>query len=116
MQTEVDQGIVISCDFCGTDWDQQASMIEGHHGSVLCLSCFVIAYGQHQVADKPYRCTLCLRDFIPVSVPCWSWAKKHKQPGEHANVDAVVCKDCLDQAANCFDHDDDVDWGKPGKA
>ena len=39
MQREEDGGIVISCDFCGTDWDEVVPMIEGHRGSVICLSC-----------------------------------------------------------------------------
>ena len=37
MQREDPEGIVISCDFCRRDWDGQEAMIEGHHGSILCL-------------------------------------------------------------------------------
>ena len=47
MQREEPDGIVILCDFCRRDWDGQEPMIEGHHGSIICLQCLKLAL-QHQ--------------------------------------------------------------------
>ena len=100
MQRTENDGIVISCDFCGTDWDQVKPMIEGHHGSVICLTCLEIALKQAVTHTGEYRCTLCLREGLPATLPRWS------SPASAA----TVCLDCLHQAAGAFDRDPDVDW------
>ena len=100
MQRNEADGVIISCDFCATDWDQIKPMVEGHHGSVLCLNCLTEAITSAAPDADEYSCTLCLREHLPPSLPRWSG----KRP------EATVCLDCLQQAAKAFDRDDDVDW------
>ena len=100
MQRHEEAGVVISCDFCGTDWDQVQPMLEGHHGSVLCLGCFKVALEAAEAQPGEYACTLCLRDRLPPTLPRWRGRRR----------EAVVCHDCILQAAKVFDRDDDVDW------
>ena len=109
-RTEANGEVVISCDFCGVDWDQQLTMIEGHHGSVLCLACFKVAYGERRAQPGTFNCTLCLRDGLPSDLPRWF-------PDPHpaaANPQAIICTDCIDQAAGTLDRDADVDWSRSG--
>ena len=62
MQRTENGFIIISCDFCGTDWDEVIPMIEGHRGSVLCLDCMKTAL-DHMVADEvKFECSMCLRE------------------------------------------------------
>ena len=70
MQRREQQFVVISCDFCGTDWDEVLPMIEGHHGSVLCLECLKKALDGLTTGDQGYHCSLCLRD-LPGKEPHW---------------------------------------------
>lgn len=110
MQRTEDGGIVISCDFCGTDWDEVIPMIEGHHGSTLCLDCLQAALDQTQPAAQAFPCTLCLRD-LPADTARW-------QPSPlppSANPSAAACGECLSQAAGTFSKDPDVDWKNPLK-
>lgn len=100
MQRTEDNGVIISCDFCGTDWDEIKPMIEGHHGSVLCLECLGKALKHATTQDGEYRCTLCLREGLPASLPRW----------QDLDSQAVACMDCLHQAAKAFDRDPDVNW------
>ena len=100
MQRTESEGIVISCDFCGTDWDEVLPMIEGHHGSVLCLKCLKLALAQQQAGEKKYRCTLCLRENIPGTLPHWSGIRPQ----------ATVCQECIEQAARGFSRDPEVDF------
>lgn len=93
MQRQEPDGVVLACDFCHRDWDGQEAMIEGHHGSILCLECLKIALANRQPPQAPYRCTLCLKEKIPTDKPCWT------NP-EHP--DATVCQDCIYQAAGVF--------------
>jgi hypothetical protein len=76
-------------------------MIEGHHGSVLCLECLKKALAGMVVGEEKYTCTLCLRFNIPPRVRRWS------NP-EHP--EAVVCQECLYQAAGTFSKNPDVDF------
>ncbi len=108
MQRTEPDGVVIACDFCGTDWDEVKSMVEGHRGSVLCLACLKLALDQVQTGSEGFTCTMCLRD-LPAHVPRWA----HPSPGSGANAEAVACRDCLDQATNTFSKDPDVAWEKP---
>jgi hypothetical protein len=101
MQREEPNGIVILCDFCRRDWDGQEPMIEGHHGSVLCLQCLKQALIEQAVGEDKYKCTLCLRFNIPPALPRWSHA-------EH--TDAVACQECLYQSARTFGRTPGVEW------
>lgn len=104
MQRRIEDGIVIACDFCGTDWDEKLPMIEGHRGSVLCLACLTKALNATVVNQEELKCTLCLRD-LPVNMPRW----QHPASPHRANAGATVCHDCLQQAAKAFADDTDVD-------
>ena len=108
MQRRDDQGVTIVCDFCGTDWDQVRPMIEGHEGSVICLECTKTALGEVKTQAHRYDCALCLRSQLPEDVPRW---RPLSQPG--ANPNAIICRECLDQAVRAFDRDPDVNWSKP---
>ncbi|MCC7193888.1 MAG: hypothetical protein IT444_14055 [Phycisphaeraceae bacterium] len=104
MQRTQDGGVIISCDFCATDWDPQTGlppMTEGHHGSVLCLECLKAALGEVRSVESPYRCTLCLRENLPTTLPAY------RNPLRPA---ATACRDCVHQAAQAFSRDPDVDW------
>jgi hypothetical protein len=99
-RTEAD-GVIISCDFCGTDWDQVLTMIEGHHGSVLCSKCFDVADVELCCQEGQYSCTLCLRENLPQDLPRWS---PDPRPSS-SNQKAIACRDCLTQAARTFQRD-----------
>ncbi|MDH3583067.1 MAG: hypothetical protein OER86_02500 [Phycisphaerae bacterium] len=111
MQRTQDGGIIISCDFCGTDWDafdQSSSrpMVEGHHGSVLCLECLRAGLEEMSEPAGSYKCALCLQE---LDAACWS----HPDPPAGAaglNPGAVACRACLRQAAGRFNKDPDVAW------
>ena len=102
MQRQEPQGVVISCDFCGTDWDQMLPMIEGHRGSVLCLQCLKRALDEQRDDGGPFQCTLCLRELDARST---RWCP--------VDLGAVACADCINQAAGTFSKDPDVDWKRP---
>lgn len=107
MQRSENDGIIISCDYCSLDWrpyqpDSTNPMIEGHRGSVICLSCVKTALGEVNVGAGEYDCALCVREQLPETLPRWS--------GKRA--EAVLCRDCLNQAAGAFSKDPDVDWRK----
>lgn len=113
MQRTEQGGIIISCDFCGTDWDaydesQQRPMVEGHRGSVICLPCLKQALAEMKPAADPYFCTLCVREKIDPSLPRWFHPAPVPSPG--LNAHAVVCRDCIHQAAGKFSKDQDVPW------
>ena len=109
MQRKTDHGIVIACDFCGTDWDQILPMIEGHRGSVICLECVKLALDGVAAVDTAVECTMCLRP-LQAGSPRW----RRSQVPEHANAEAAICADCLKQAAGAFSKDREVpfDWWK----
>ena len=105
MQREDPDGIVILCDFCRRDWDGQEPMIEGHHGSILCLECLKIALRDQHADTRPeadkYKCNLCLRFNIPPTLPQWS---------NPAHPDALLCQECLYQGARAFSRNPDIPW------
>jgi len=106
MQREDPDGIVIVCDFCRRDWDGAEPMIEGHHGSVLCLECLKAALRDQEISTEKYSCTLCLRFNIPGTLPHW------RNP---AHPEAIVCQECLYQAGRAFGRNPDVDFNfNPG--
>ena len=98
MQRTDPEGIVLLCDFCRRDWDGQEPMIEGHHGSILCLECLKLALKEQHTQPGPdlggkYKCTLCLRFNMPASLPHWS---------NPAHPEAIVCQECIYQSAKAF--------------
>jgi len=109
MQREEAGYIVISCDFCGADWDEVIPMIEGHRGSVLCLGCLKRALAEATPADAAFECTMCLREKTP-GTKRWTHPEPAETPG--LNAAAQVCWPCLKQAGRGFgkDPDTDFDW------
>ncbi len=113
MQRTEPGGVIISCDFCGTDWDPYDEtcarpMAEGHHGSVICLECVKQALRQIAEGEGEYFCTMCIREGISADLPRWKHPGPAPSPG--LNPNAVLCRDCLYQAAGKFSKDPDVDW------
>ena len=109
MQRQEEDGVIISCDFCQTDWDQVKNMIEGHRGSfpapgVICLDCLKSALEDMQVLEgQSYACTMCRKERLPTSVAAWVGPAKIEPP-------SIVCDDCIKQAAGAFGRDKDIDW------
>ena len=104
MQRTEDGGIVISCDFCGRDWNPETGlppMSEGHHGSVLCLDCLKTALAEARPIGAKYACTLCLRENVPATLPAYQSPLRPR---------AIACEECIHQAARVFSKDPDVDW------
>ena len=104
MQREEADGIAVSCDFCRRDWDGQEAMVEGHHGSILCLRCLEQGLREKAVGEGKYGCTLCLRFNIPETLARWS------HPEQSAAPVAVVCQECLYQAAGTFSKSPHTEW------
>ena len=101
MQRDENGMIVISCDYCGADWDEIKPMIEGHRGSVLCLNCLEVALREVQQQTGQYRCAMCIREDLPESLPRWQ---------SPARPETNLCEECLHQAARGFDRDKEVLW------
>ncbi len=102
MQRTDDDGVIISCDFCGTDWDPLTGlpvMTEGHRGSAMCLDCLQRALPEHEVSGTAFDCTLCLqrRD---AGTRAWR--------GPREGVTA--CWPCIRLAAKTFHKDREVDF------
>lgn len=95
MQRNEDGGIVISCDFCGADWDEVKPMIEGHRGSVLCLECLKLARPKLAPSDTAFECRLCIQE-KPAGTMSWSGTAIGGAPA------ARVCKPCVEQATRAF--------------
>ena len=107
MQREEDGGIVISCDFCGTDWDEQIPMIEGHKGSIICLSCLKRALDEAAPADETFSCTMCLQEREPGTK---RWRHPNPTPSPGLNESAVICWPDIRQGAKAFHKDKDTDF------
>lgn len=101
MQKTVNDGVVICCDFCHTEWDGQSGMVEGHHGSAICLNCLDRALREKNRAEGKYACTLCLRVNMPASLDRWSHPDR---------PEVRVCQECLYQAAKAMSRAPHVDW------
>jgi hypothetical protein len=99
VQREDPEGIVILCDFCRREWDGQEAMIEGHHGSVLCLVCLEKALREQAAGGEKFKCTMCLRFNMPPEMPHW------RNP---AHPEAVVCQECIYQSAKAFHKNKEV--------
>lgn len=112
MQRNEENGdIIISCDFCGTDWDQVRPMMEGHKGSVICLDCLKFALAMSGPAQEAFSCTMCLHPFEKEQT-VW----RHPDQLAGANAEACLCKGCISQAAGTFSKDPDIDWKRPQAA
>ena len=116
MQREAEGGIIISCDFCGTDWDpydetNARPMTEGHRGSVICLACVRRALDEAAVETDAgdVACTMCLKEQDASSMPHWRPARPDPEP-PGGNPVAAICDDCIEQAARVFHKDADVDF------
>jgi len=105
MQRRTDEGVIIACDFTGEDWDGEAPMIEGHHGSVLSLDGLAMAVEHAGDHDEPFTCTMCLRRYDEGGK---AW--QPDPPPAHGNPEAIICWDCVQQADKAFDRDPDTDW------
>lgn len=110
-KTRPDGSLIEStCDFCGRVWDPEGSelMIEGHHGSLICLKCLSLAYadvalhgGGFEHQGKP--CTMCLEE--------------RNQPEWESPVveGSRVCLRCIKQAATALEKDPETGWKRPAK-
>ena len=107
MQREENGLIIISCDFCGTDWDEVIPMIEGHHGSVICLSCLKKALENAAPAEDAFDCTMCLQHR---DAGTKSWYCSDATPSDGLNEHAMICWDDIRLAAKTFHKDRDVDF------
>lgn len=108
MQRTEDGGVIISCDFCGTDWEPQTGlpfMTEGHRGSVICLACVKLALQHAAKSDGEFPCTLCLQER---SAGTLRWSNPSKPA-------ALACAECINQAARVLGKDPDVGWKWDGK-
>jgi hypothetical protein len=109
MQRIENGGLIVSCDFCGVDWDGRSPVIEGHRGSIICLECLKTGLDGLSTGDQPYQCTLCLRQPIPPAIPRWHHPSHPR---------TFACRDCIQQTADVFDRDVDVPWtwkSRPGR-
>ena len=114
MQRTTDDGIVISCDFCGVDWDaydeEQANpMTEGHHGSVICLACVRRALEEAAPSEADFKCTLGLTDHDAGEV-CWRHPNPPDPDAPGLNKHAVAHWDNIRQAGRAFGKDPDIDY------
>ena len=101
MQRIEDGSLIISCDFCRTDWDGVSPVIEGHRGAIICLECLKLALDSLITGDSTYKCVLCLRDPLPATLARFSHS---------ASPTTYACRDCIHQTADVFDRDSDIDW------
>jgi len=101
MQRIEADGLIISCDFCRTDWDGSSPVIEGHRGAIICLECLKLSLDSLTPAGETFKCVLCLREPLPATLDRWS----HPE-----NPTTYACRDCIHQTADVFDRDPDIDW------
>ena len=107
MQRTENNLVILSCDFCGKDWDEVIPMIEGHRGSIICLDCLEKALQQATSSDTQYDCTMCLQE-KPGKLKHW----RNSTPVsiEGLNPHAVICWDDIRQAAKAFHKDKEIDF------
>ena len=111
MQKHTPDGVTLHCDFCGKHWDMIETMIEGHHGSILCTDCLIKSIDEANEITEPFKCTLCLRDFEPGDeTPGSEKAYAASPRPEGANEAAKLCWDCIRQADRAFASDAETPW------
>tara|TARA_X000001316_G_C894313_1_gene14865 strand:+ start:14 stop:364 length:351 start_codon:yes stop_codon:yes gene_type:complete len=100
--------LVFCCDFCGSAWDDQRPMVEGHRGSLICGNCLSIAFMELVHLDtgitpaREMACVLCLengRDGLHWVSPM--------------NDEVIACRRCIKQSAGVLHKDPDIEWKKP---
>lgn len=106
MQRTDPDGVTLLCDFCRRDWDGQEPMLEGHHGSIICLACLQRALAECAPGGEKYHCTLCLRYNIPPALAHW----RHSEHPE-----AIACRDCIVLSAKTFSKSPHANWTWDGK-
>jgi hypothetical protein len=105
----------VLCDSCHRAWTADEPMIEGHHGSCLCGTCLTLAYTEvvlngSRPATGAYRCPMCLEER-----PDREALGRADEPGWRSpfHEEAVICKRCIEMAAESLDRDRDFDWKMP---
>lgn len=94
------------CDFCGRRTDDQVT-VEGHRGSLICLSCLSVAYaevvgaGMASPVPPGQMCTMCLEERAQ---PHWS---SPALDGKH------ICLRCIKQSATVLEKDPELGWKRP---
>jgi hypothetical protein len=108
----------VLCDFCRREWTEDVPMVEGHRGSCLCARCLTVAYAEivlsgNDTAPAAYACPMCLEDDHDRRA-----LGRGGEPGwrSPANEDAVICRRCIELAANSLEKDKDSGWKKPDKS
>lgn len=107
-ETDAQGDLVFKCDFCGSGWDEDRPMVEGHRGSLICGSCLSIAYTELVHLDSGYApgereaCVLCLE----TGRPELHWASP-------VNDKTIACRRCIKQSAGVLHKDPDSPWKKP---
>jgi hypothetical protein len=105
-------GVVIesTCDFCGKLWDPEGMeiMVEGHKGSLLCMTCLSAAYAavaMHKAGaeNAGKMCTMCIEER---DQPQWESPVQEEKR---------VCLRCIKQAATALEKDEETGWRRPGK-
>lgn len=94
------------CDFCRREWTEDAPMIEGHRGSIICGRCLTVAYtetilGGRGGAPPGASCTLCLETRADPMWPSPSFPE------------AMICARCIRQAAGALSKDKESGWKRP---
>lgn len=114
MQRETDQGVIISCDFCGIDWDPTGEsdvppMVEGHRGSVVCLACVRRALAEATPSDAEIDCSMCLMN-KPAGTRTWRFPVGEEDVVPGRNLEAAACWSCVRLAAKTFHKDKDIEF------
>jgi len=95
------------CDFCHSPWSEDRPMIEGHKGSLVCVSCLTLAWRQVVLGDagtgpeSGAECRMCLQTN---DVPYWQ---------SPVDPEALICRECVERAARTLEKDPDVAWEAP---
>lgn len=97
------------CDFCRSPWDEQRPMVEGHRGSLICVRCLSLAYGELVLdaagvgprEDRP--CVLCLQTRQTAH-----WLSPLDET-------IAACRQCVEQSARILAKDPEVAWTPPSR-
>lgn len=108
-QTRPDGTVIASlCDFCRARFED-APMIEGHQGSLLCLKCLSAAYTDVVLAgggaeESGGKCTMCLEE------------REQPQWRSPLYEEARLCLRCIKQSATALEKDNESGWTRPRRA
>ncbi len=108
----------VLCDFCQRQWTEDVPMLEGHHGSCICGKCLSVAYADvvlngTNTAPAEYSCPMCLETTEDRAA-----TDRDNEPGWPSPLrdEAVICKRCIELAANALTKDKESGWTKPARA